>query len=83
MPHRLRKSSKIRSHQIDPLTTRERQIVGVMAEGLTNKEIAWRLAIGQRTAESHVERITTKLGFHSRVQIAAWATQHGTAPSEP
>ncbi|KAB1148309.1 helix-turn-helix transcriptional regulator [Streptomyces luteolifulvus] len=41
---------------------------------LSNKEIAAKLVISRRTAEGHVERILTKLGFTSRSQIAAWAT---------
>ena len=44
-----------------------------MARGRSNKEIAAQLVISQRTAEGHVERILTKLGFASRSQVAAWA----------
>jgi sugar lactone lactonase YvrE len=44
----------------------------LVAQGLTNREIATRLFISERTAESHVEQIRGKLGFHSRVQIATW-----------
>ncbi len=44
----------------------------LVAQGLTNREIATRLFISERTAESHVEQIRGKLGFRSRVQIAAW-----------
>ena len=47
-----------------------------MAQGLTDRQIAARLVISPRTAESHVEQILTRLGFRSRAQIAAWtATQ--------
>jgi len=56
------------------LTRRERQVADLVAEGLTNKAIAARLVISQRTAEGHVEHILTKLGFSSRAQIAAWAS---------
>jgi DNA-binding NarL/FixJ family response regulator len=45
-------------------------------EGLSNKEIAARLVIGQRTAEGHVENIMSKLGFNSRTQVALWTAQH-------
>ena len=45
----------------------------LLARGSSNKEIAAELVISQRTAEGHVERILTKLGFASRVQVAAWA----------
>jgi DNA-binding CsgD family transcriptional regulator len=59
------------------LTRREHQV----AEGLTNKQIADRLVIAQRTAEGHVERILTKLGFTKRVQIAAWITEQRQPPA--
>ncbi|MGW4123303.1 ATP-binding protein [Nocardia sp. NPDC004711] len=54
------------------LTKRERQVADLVADGLTNKQIASRLVISQRTADAHVEHILTKLGFTSRAQIAAW-----------
>jgi len=57
------------------LTRRELEIAELVAEGLTNKEIAARLTIAQRTAEGHVERVLTKFGFTSRAQIAAWVAQ--------
>lgn len=47
----------------------------LVAQGLTNREIATRLFISERTAESHVEQIRGKLGFRSRVQIAAWVAE--------
>jgi predicted ATPase/DNA-binding CsgD family transcriptional regulator len=55
-----------------PLTRREAQIAELVAQGLSNKQIAAKLVIGQRTAESHVEHILQKLGCTSRAQIAAW-----------
>ncbi|MFE3003041.1 response regulator transcription factor, partial [Nocardia sp. NPDC059246] len=54
------------------LTKRERQVADLVADGLTNKQIASRLVISQHTADGHVEHILTKLGFTSRAQIAAW-----------
>ena len=54
------------------LTRREREVANLVAEGLTNRDIATRLFISERTAESHVEQIRGKLGFRSRSQIAAW-----------
>lgn len=59
-----------------PLTRREREIAELVAEGLTNREIARRLFISERTAEGHVEQIRNKLGFTSRSQVASWATQN-------
>ncbi|WP_408642282.1 helix-turn-helix transcriptional regulator [Saccharopolyspora indica] len=55
-----------------PLTRREFQVAEAIAQGLSNKEIAARLVISQRTAEAHVEHILTKLDFGSRTQVAAW-----------
>jgi len=61
--------------ETSPLTPRERQVARLVAEGLSNRQIAARLVISQRTAESHVENILAKLGFTSRTQIAAWAAR--------
>ncbi|MGH9151528.1 MAG: response regulator transcription factor [Acidimicrobiales bacterium] len=57
-----------------PLSAREREIAGLVARGLTNRQIAAHLHIGHRTAENHVQHIHTKLGFNTRSQIAAWVT---------
>src|SRR2546430_6804516 len=58
---------------VPQLTPREQQVAELIAEGLSNKEIAARLVISQRTVESHVEHILHKFGFTSRAQVAAWA----------
>ena len=60
---------------VAPLTPREWQVAQLVAEGLPNRQIATRLAISQRTAESHVENILAKLDFASRSQIAAWVVR--------
>ncbi|MGW5113446.1 protein kinase domain-containing protein [Nocardia sp. NPDC004123] len=57
------------------LTKRERQVAELVAQGLTNRQIATKLVISQRTAQGHVEHILTKLGFTSRAQIAAWVVE--------
>ena len=62
------------------LTRREREVANLVADGLTNREIASRLFISERTAESHVEQIRSKLGFHSRAQIATWVTAGAKRP---
>ena len=54
------------------LTRRESEIAALVAEGLTNREIAERLVMAQRTAEGHVAHILGKLNFTSRTQLAAW-----------
>jgi DNA-binding CsgD family transcriptional regulator len=58
------------------LTARQGEVAALISEGRTNREIAARLGIEERSAEGHVERIRLRLGLHSRTQIAAWyATQ--------
>jgi non-specific serine/threonine protein kinase len=57
------------------LTTRETEIAGLLAQGLSNKAIAKSLVIGQRTAETHVGRVLAKLGLTSRSQVAAWVAE--------
>jgi predicted ATPase/DNA-binding CsgD family transcriptional regulator len=58
----------------EPLTVRERQVAALIAEGLTNREIAARLVVSKRTVDAHVEHILSKLGFSSRLQVAALAS---------
>ncbi|WP_112240664.1 helix-turn-helix transcriptional regulator [Kribbella monticola] len=62
------------------LSEREYQVAELVAQGLTNKEIALRLVISRRTAESHVVHILDKLGFSSRSQIATWLTARSQRP---
>jgi non-specific serine/threonine protein kinase len=57
------------------LTRREHEVAALIAEGMTNKEIAAKLVIARRTAEAHIEHILGKLGFTSRTQIAAWVVE--------
>ncbi|MBH0118351.1 LuxR family transcriptional regulator [Rhodococcus sp. CX] len=54
------------------LTRREEEIAALVADGLTNKQIATKLVISARTVDAHVEHILTKLGFRSRTQVARW-----------
>jgi non-specific serine/threonine protein kinase len=58
--------------QAGGLTVRQREVAHLVAQGLTDREIAARLVISPRTAESHVEQILLRLGLRSRAQIAAW-----------
>ena len=55
-----------------PLSRREENIAGLVADGLTNREIAERLFISERTVDSHLEHVREKLAVNSRAQVAAW-----------
>jgi pimeloyl-ACP methyl ester carboxylesterase len=59
------------------LTPRQTEVAALVADGLTNREVAERLGITERSAESHVERIRLRLGFRSRSQVAAWYVATG------
>jgi DNA-binding CsgD family transcriptional regulator len=59
----------------DPLTGREREVAALVAEGLTNRAIAARLVVTERTVEGHVAHALAKLSFNSRSQIATWYTR--------
>ena len=59
------------------LTTREREVAALIAEGKINREIAEALVVSERTVESHVSNIMFKLGLHSRRQIRDWAVEKG------
>jgi predicted ATPase/DNA-binding CsgD family transcriptional regulator len=61
------------------LTPREREVVVLIAQGKSNRAIAEALVISEKTAERHVANILSKLGFHSRTQIAAWAVEKGAS----
>jgi DNA-binding CsgD family transcriptional regulator len=60
------------------LSPREAEVATLVAEGLTNRQIATRLVISERTAQNHVQHILTKLGFTSRSQIATWSVRTGS-----
>jgi two-component system nitrate/nitrite response regulator NarL len=61
------------------MTPREREVINLIAEGLSNKEIASRLHIATHTVKSHVRNIMEKLTLHTRLQIAAYAYKAGAS----
>ena len=58
---------------IEELTEREREVFDCLGEGLSNRQIARRLGIGETTAKTHVARVLRKLGLQSRIQAAILA----------
>jgi predicted ATPase len=75
--------ARSRSRSGETLTPREREVAGLVAQGLSNREVAQRLAMSKRTADTHVERILAKLGIASRTQIPAALTSHTDQPPPP
>ena len=57
----------------NPLTRREREIAGFISDGLTNRAIADRLVLSERTVEGHVRSTLAKLQLTNRTELAAWA----------
>lgn len=59
------------------LSTRELEILGLVADGLTNSEIAQNLEISKRTVDNHISNILTKTGTDNRVELVRWALKWG------
>ena len=64
------------------MTKRERQVIDLVADGLTNKEIAQKLHLSTYTVKSHIHNILEKLALHTRVQIAKYVHTSGDYTSE-
>ena len=62
---------------LDRLTAREREIVPLLMDGLSNAGIAQRLGVSEKTIKTHVSHILQKLGLSSRYQVAGYLSQHG------
>jgi len=65
-----------------PLSKREAEVARLVAEGLTNKQIAERIWRGERTVETQVQNCFNKLGFHNRSELTRWVVEHDLAPPE-
>lgn len=67
----------------EPLTERELDVLQLVAQGLTNQEIAERLMLGERTVGNHISSILSKLHLANRTQAALYALREGLAPLHP
>src|SRR6266498_2069505 len=70
-------AGSLTGHRPGRLTRREREVAALVAQGLSNRQIAAASHISERTVESHVQHILDKLGFTNRTQIAAWVAAGG------
>ncbi len=66
-----------------PLTPRQLEVAVLVAQGLTNRQIAERLVVTERAAAAHVEHILNRLGVGSRTQIAVWTSERGLLAKRP
>jgi len=74
---RSRTARSLIKNQYEGLTSRERDVAGLIAGGKSNREIAETLVLSNRTVEAHIGNILAKLSFSSRAQIAVWAVEKG------
>jgi len=64
------------------LTSRERDVVGAIASGLTNREIAEKFSISEQTVKHHLRNIFAKIGVSNRLELALFAIKHGLVSTE-
>lgn len=74
-----RTQKKLSEEPTEPLTTREQEILALLAKGLTNQAIADQLVISELTVRTHVSNILAKLNLENRTQAALFALRHGMA----
>ena len=73
-------TQKDREREVDQLSEREREVLALVAQGYTNREIAEKLVLSEHTARNHISRIFEKLGLSRRSEAAAYAARMGLAP---
>jgi len=79
-PRRRATTAPRRGDPFAELTSRELEVLSLLAEGLRTDAVAERLSVSGHTVRSHVQNILTKLGLHSRLEAATFAARHGLAP---
>lgn len=67
--------ARVDARQVTPLSKRELEIARLIADGMSNKEVASRCFLSERTVETHVSNILNKLGVNSRVEVAGWVAR--------
>ncbi len=78
----LARGESIGQNLIEPLSERETEVVRLLGQGFTNKDIAQTLILSVRTVEAHLRNIYGKLGVRSRTEAALWAVRHGYGPAQ-
>ena len=75
--------SLVRGSRADTLTPREREVLGAIAAGKSNREIARLLKLSEKTVKAHVSSVLAKLGVQDRTQAAVYAVRHGDDGASP
>lgn len=81
LAQRMRNKKSPTEDLVEPLTDREKDVLRLLGQGMSNKEIGTALFITERTARTYVSNILGKLGLASRTQAALWAVEHKVAES--
>lgn len=68
---------RARRRPLDDLTQRERDVLTLVGRGMSNKQIAWRLGISEKTVKAHLGSVFDRVGVDDRTQAALWAQKHG------
>ena len=75
--------SLVRGSRADTLTAREREVLALIADGRSNREIARLLRLSEKTVKAHVSSVLAKLGVQDRTQAAVYAVRHGGDGADP